>query len=367
MQWAHEHWGCEVWWIQPYPVRLPRLSDFRRLRRSQTQDLGPQWRNAPWLHTLSSPVLPVEPFALGRAWLQHSQRKLLSELLQLLADDDCWLVIGRPSGLAVDLCEQLQGRHVLYDVMDDMPHFSRGLSQRWMRKVHEQVLSQAELVWGSAQKLIDAMQGQTRQPPILVRNGTHLPAPAPNEAGPTSQVAQKQMVLGYVGTIASWFDWQAVIELAVALPEAQIEIYGPLEAAIPSDLPSSIALRGPVPYEQVFDLMRNWNAGLIPFVRNTLTDSVDPVKYYEYRACGLPVISTMFGEMPLHLQNDPGLWDMQAADLVDSLPQKLQDWEQQRAHNAASGKPGIPDYIKAASWPARFAQGAQAMEGSNSI
>lgn len=360
MQWAHEHWRCEVWWIQPYPVRLPRVSDFRRLRRSQSQNLGPQWRNAPWLHTLSSPVLPVEPLALGRAWLHRSQRRLRSELLQLLAHDDCWLVIGRPSGLAVDLCEQLQGRHVLYDVMDDMPHFSRGLSQRWMRKVHKQVLGQAELVWGSAQKLIDAMQGQTRHPPILVRNGTHLPAPASGK--PSSPATQKKMVLGYVGTIASWFDWQAVIALATTVPQAQIEIYGPLETAIPSDLPSSITLHGPVPYEQVFDLMGSWNAGLIPFVRNALTDSVDPVKYYEYRACGLPVISTMFGEMPLHRQHDSGLWDMQATDLAVSLPHKLQDWEQQRACNALSGKPDIPDYIKAASWPARFTQGAQAME-----
>ena len=26
-------WGCEVWWVEPYPVRLPRTNDLNRLRQ----------------------------------------------------------------------------------------------------------------------------------------------------------------------------------------------------------------------------------------------------------------------------------------------------------------------------------------------
>ena len=36
---------------------------------------------------------------------------------------------------------------------------------------------------------------------------------------------------------------------------------------------------------------------VIPFVENSLTACVDPIKYYEYRALGLPVLSSAFGEM----------------------------------------------------------------------
>ncbi len=43
--------------------------------------------------------------------------------------------------------------------------------------------------------------------------------------------------------------------------------------------------------------MARFDVGLIPFRRNHLTASVDPIKYYEYRALGLPVISTDFGDM----------------------------------------------------------------------
>jgi hypothetical protein len=45
--------------------------------------------------------------------------------------------------------------------------------------------------------------------------------------------------------------------------------------------------------------MATFSLGLIPFKRNRLTASVDPIKYYEYRGLGLPIISTDFGEMSL--------------------------------------------------------------------
>ncbi|GHD67430.1 hypothetical protein GCM10007350_31100 [Jeongeupia chitinilytica] len=37
--------------------------------------------------------------------------------------------------------------------------------------------------------------------------------------------------------------------------------------------------------------------GLIPFKKNRLTKSVDPIKFYEMRALGVPIWSTSFGTM----------------------------------------------------------------------
>jgi len=47
----------------------------------------------------------------------------------------------------------------------------------------------------------------------------------------------------------------------------------------------------------VYETMARFDVGLIPFANNDVTAYVDPVKYYEYRALGLPVLSTRFGEM----------------------------------------------------------------------
>ena len=284
------------------------------------------------------------------------------QLLEILERDDTWLVIGRPSGMALALCRARDGARVLYDVMDDMPQFSQGLSRRWMQHTHMALLAQAQAVWGSSACIVQAVQAHTRYPPVLVRNGTAVMevescnAPCAQGIG-TAAHADAPLILGYVGTIAAWFDWDAVCRLARALPQARVEIYGPREGPVAVTLPANVRLHGPIPHTQVFALMRNWHAGLIPFVRNTLTQSVDPVKYYEYRACGLPVIATLFGEMPHHAAIDDGVWPMDALPL-ERLESLLRHWHRQCAQRQRQGLTLVPDCLQNASWSSRFRVGA---------
>lgn len=362
VQWVHEQLHCQVWWVEPYPVRLPRRNDLRRLRTQGRSALGPTWSRAPWLHVCTVPSVPIEPLPLGSYVLSWMQQRLRSQLRDLLKHDDSWLAIGRPSGMALALCQAVHGERVLYDVMDDMPQFSQGLSRRWMQHMHTALLAQAQVVWGSSARIVQAVQAHTRHPPALVRNGTiameSAICSAPHTQGiGTAAHAEAPLVLGYVGTIAAWFDWHAVCRLAQALPQARIEIYGPQESPIATPLPTNVQLHGPVPHAQVFALMRSWHAGLIPFVHNTLTQSVDPVKYYEYRACGLPVITTLFGEMPHHAAADDGVWPMESLPL-EQLESLLRHWHQQCAQRQAQGLSLAPDCLQQASWPSRFTVGA---------
>ncbi|MCY1293547.1 hypothetical protein D9M70_428110 [compost metagenome] len=104
-------------------------------------------------------------------------------------------------------------------------------------------------------------------------------------------------MFGYVGTIGSWFDWDAVVALAGANADAIVRLIGPVFSAVPRGLPANVELLPSCPHEEAMKAVKQFHVGLIPFKRNVLTDSVDPIKYYEYRAMGLPVLSTRFGEM----------------------------------------------------------------------
>lgn len=366
VQWAHQRMGCNICWVEPYPVRLPRFSDLRRLGgrlHKNHRMLGPEWRNAPWLQVLHARSLPMEPVPGGaqiNGWLQQPLRR---RLLDLLHRPDTWLAVGRPSGLALALCSSRQGQGVLYDVMDDMPQFSSGLSRRWMAHLHTLLLTQAQAVWGSSTQIVKALAGRTRQPAILVRNGTELPPEPMSGRTPggigTAAHAQAPLVLGYVGTLANWFDWQTLSRLALSLPHARIDIYGPLECSLPPTLPPNVRLLGSVPHAQIFALMQDWHAGLIPFAHNTLTQSVDPVKYYEYRACGLPVLTTLFGEMPHHAATDDGVWPLESL-APDGLEQRLRDWHERLATHQAQGIPLAPNCLRQAGWHTRFEEGAAA-------
>jgi hypothetical protein len=91
------------------------------------------------------------------------------------------------------------------------------------------------------------------------------------------------------------------------MPEARIELVGPIHAGPPSPLPANIRLSPPCPHSETGKHLARFSAGLIPFKKNILTAGVDPVKFYDYRAAGLPVLTTTFGEMALR-KNEPGVF-----------------------------------------------------------
>jgi len=134
-----------------------------------------------------------------------------------------------------------------------------------------------------------AGQGLTTE---LLRNGID---PAP-QAVCDDRTDPQQVVFGYVGTIGEWFDWRLLTAMARDLPEVLFQLIGPVLAPTPS-LPANVRLCGEHPNEQLPNILRRFTAGLIPFKINRLTAAVDPIKYYEYRSAGLPVISTRFGDM----------------------------------------------------------------------
>ncbi len=77
--------------------------------------------------------------------------------------------------------------------------------------------------------------------------------------------------------------------------------------------------------------MARFSAGLIPFRNNSLTAGVDPIKYYEYRAAGLPVLSTSFGEMALRKAEDGVFFLDQANDLSSLVNRALRHRENRTA------------------------------------
>lgn len=68
--------------------------------------------------------------------------------------------------------------------------------------------------------------------------------------------------------------------------------------------------------------MRSFKVGLIPFKVGRLTEGVDAIKYYEYRALGLPVVGTPFGELQ-HKTSDPGLFLSDAGDPLAAVQSAL--------------------------------------------
>jgi hypothetical protein len=272
--------------------------------------LGPVWRDEPWLQHASAKVLPLEPLACGR-WLNTKLWRPLLEQADDFVNPETVLVFGKPCALSLALAKRYPKQRCIFDAMDSMPGFCSGASRRWMVQAENALAQHADVIWASSHAL--AYQHRDHAAKVsLVLNALTQPPPA--------QVPSitSGMVLGYLGVIDRWFDWNLITALATAWPEATIELVGPIHAPQPNPLPSNVHCLPPVPQHQVYQVMSRFHVGLIPFAHNEVTAYVDPVKYYEYRAMGLNVLTTRFGEMN-HRNESDGVyfWDELVSGALD--------------------------------------------------
>lgn len=277
-----------VTWVDPYPTRLPRLDDLRRRPPAAAVNVA----TPDALTVLTPPAWPIEPLP-GGAWI-NSRRwgEVRNRLGQHALQDSCVLGVGRPSALAAWALRHLSAAGRFFDAMDDFPAFYRGLSARSMARWEKEVVAHVDLVVVSS----TALQHKFHALPAKVQRQKILNGYPCRDLQRGARPPRQRPLIGYVGSIASWFDWELLREMAARLPQADIHLYGPLFTA-PPQLPGNVRLYGPVSHLQAWDLACGFDIGIIPFAVNRLTEGVDPVKYYEYRAAGLPVWTTAFGEM----------------------------------------------------------------------
>lgn len=344
IEWFHGSTGGDVLWLNPYPTRFPSLSDLNRTGGQESLQEVPV---PDWLTCRQPCALPIEPLPGSGRLNAPMWRALLDEVTTFADREPTLLVIGKPSVLAIAVLKKLRACPSVYDAMDDFPAFYGGLSRLAMRCRELQLVRTVGEIWGSSSALISRWH-PVRKDVRQVHNA--LDASALHAAMPCTVRAARPSgsgrVFGYVGTIGAWFDWNWVISLARSRPADRIRLIGPAFTTPRIALPHNIEMLPPCNHRQALRAMQDFDVGLIPFTRNRLTASVDPIKFYEYRALGLPVLSTDFGEMSLR-RDAPGTFLSGAAGQLSDLVRRalvyVPDAEQTRR------------FVADNTWEARFA------------
>ncbi|OEK00907.1 hypothetical protein BFP97_05000 [Roseivirga sp. 4D4] len=108
---------------------------------------------------------------------------------------------------------------------------------------------------------------------------------------------EKTKTLGYIGAVDDRIDFDLLHHISQAMPDYQIDIYGPMKVVLPKLLVDRVKFHGAIPQEALPTKISQMDACLIPFVKNDLTAAIYPLKVNEYLAMGKPVISTDFADL----------------------------------------------------------------------
>jgi glycosyltransferase involved in cell wall biosynthesis len=288
-----------VLFIESLGLRQPQLAgrDLTRIARRLRRGLAPP-RARDGLHVLSPLVIPLHGNRLVRAL----NARLLPALVHRAArrigmrNPILWAYVPQ----AEVLLDTLEPSLVIYHCVDDIAAHSR-IDTASFRAAEARFAARADLVLASAPALARRL-----------REFSENVLDAPNvadvelfaqalESGPvdSAMAALPEPRIVFTGAIVTTkLDLPLLIALARARPDWSFALVGPVGPGDPHTDVSALAaepnvhLLGGRSYEQLPSVLRAADVGLIPYARNELTDSIFPMKVYEYLAAGLPVIAT---------------------------------------------------------------------------
>jgi glycosyltransferase involved in cell wall biosynthesis len=205
----------------------------------------------------------------------------------------------RPEGVVVScfplwngVTERLReacGAVVVYDCHDWLAGFGNVATE--LLAAERKAMDGADLTLFSSQTL--AERWGAREPLILHNAGD------PGHFGLIPWRRRERPVIGYAGALNHWFDVPAVTRAAELRPDWDFLLIGPVDAVNVNPLRKlpNVSLTGPVPYAELPQRLAGCDLALIPFKLTPLIEAVNPVKLYEYLACGLPVVSSRLPEV----------------------------------------------------------------------
>jgi glycosyltransferase involved in cell wall biosynthesis len=221
-----------------------------------------------------------------------------------------------------------------HDLLEGLPGMSGALVA-----AERGTIGTSDLVLYSSRPLLENhTRSGLRLKSLLLRNAVEAQSPLP--AASREKSSAPLSVAGYVGAIGPWFDTEAVLRAANMNPEVDFVLAGRVENPAAwrlKELPN-VSLLGEVPHADLRQLLSRFRVGLIPFLRNDLTEATNPIKLYEYFSFGLPVVSTRLPEVEnfpdeVYLSSEP---DEFASQVRQAMLEDDDDRRQRRMRIAES-------------------------------
>ena len=196
--------------------------------------------------------------------------------------------------MALGFTRDFAPRAIVYDCMDELSAFAGAPPA--LRERERELLQRADLVLTGGQSLYEAKRGlhpNVHAFPSSV-DVAHFARARHGLPEPEDQRDLPRPRLGFFGVMDERLDIDLVDGIAVARPDWQLVLVGPVAKIEVGTLPrrSNIHYLGPKRYEELPAYLGGWDVALLPFARNEATRYISPTKTPEYLAAGKPVVST---------------------------------------------------------------------------
>lgn len=218
----------------------------------------------------------------------------INDCLKFLRIEDFVLLIQNP--MAVSLMENLHGASLkIFDTIDNwLEHNQLSKYKRVLEKNYEYVDLNADAILSVSKKNFSLYP--TNPNKYFIPNAVDRDLFSISIIDKVKKSGENK-ILGYVGKIQERFDFLLLEKVSNFFPDCTIEIYGPIisgkkEIKRIKQRCANVFFKGNVSYDLLPSVIQSFDVALIPHKVNEFTNSMNPLKLYEYIASGKPVVTT---------------------------------------------------------------------------
>ena len=202
----------------------------------------------------------------------------------------------------INIKETIESDFIISDVIDDQtkwPHSEE--RKKSIEFNYEETLSSSDFVLTNSEKVREKMCLLNKKT-FLVPNAAEIETKQEINKKPSLLRNINSPIIGYIGNLdAIRLDVELIEYIARERPDWSFVFIGSSHqnmTKLSISKAPNIHILGVVPYKNLQNYSKYFDAAIIPHLDNELTQSMDPLKLYVYLSLGVPIISTTISHLP---------------------------------------------------------------------
>jgi hypothetical protein len=202
------------------------------------------------------------------------------------------------------LAKSLKNSKIVYDYYDDHDHDYEGEILKKNFELNRKMVALADLTI-CLSKYTYRKFSEISKKVIYLKNGCSinlLSQQSEKKEFVYDYALNERKTIGYLGTIRNWIDFELVESVIREFPDVNVVMIGPTIRNVSAEIEKFRAYKNFtkidfVHPDKIYDYIKSFSVGIIPFKVNNFTKSVFPNKFFEYAVCEIPVVTTALPEL----------------------------------------------------------------------
>ncbi len=292
--------GYKVLYIESLGLRQPQLksSDLSRIWKRLLKFFKGARKINDSLYVYSPLVFPFHRFKWVRAFNSFWLKFTLKRLQKKYALKQPWAWTYNP--MILDLARELGYSKLIYHSVDDLSA-SPGVDSKSIIEHEDKLLKACDVVFCTSRKIEERCRKVAGSRVHFFGNVVdyeHFSKARGDLPEPEDLKSIKHPRIGFVGALSSYkVDVENISKVAKRNPEWQWVLIGKIGEGQPdADLESlraypNIHFLGPKDYQLLPQYLKHFDVTSIPTPLNDYTQSMFPMKFFEYMAAGKPIVA----------------------------------------------------------------------------